>query len=213
MHRALSLETKTLEPYEELAERIADNLGYAQSALSGSSPLYGGGVDNEEEEEAKARRQSADNSTSDESSQEVGAQMEVMEYDVALGAGDGGVAVREEPIAQYKLNYVPLPNLKGRRPRDAFLTRVIGQSMEPDFMSGEKVVVEPYPEGSTQIQADAIYAFRINGLIQIKQIQFVPPRRLLVKSRNPEYDPYEIELDNGTDFEIIGRVWGKFKRY
>ena len=41
----------------------------------------------------------------------------------------------------------------------------------------------------------------------MKQTQQLPNGRLLVKSANPAYDPFEINLlETDTDVKIIGRV-------
>jgi len=51
---------------------------------------------------------------------------------------------------------------------------------------------------------DGVYAIRIDNALFIKRLQYLP-NRILVKSDNPVYEPYEVNLQ--TDgFSIIGSV-------
>ncbi len=90
---------------------------------------------------------------------------------------------------------------------------MIGESMEPEFRSGDHLIVEPYAQGTQMIEASAIYLFRMEDLIEVKQLERRPGKRLLIRPRNERYGSYELEVAGGEDFEVIGRVWGKFKRY
>ena len=142
---------------------------------------------------------------------------EVMELDVTTGGGDGGVAIQERPIARYEVDYIPLSDLRGRHPDDAFATRMIGRSMAPELQPNDRIVVQPYPEGAQRIETDAIYVFRIDGEIQVKQLEWKPGKRLVCKALSKAHDGFDLDLsDDGPiaegdiDFAIIGRVWGHF---
>jgi phage repressor protein C with HTH and peptisase S24 domain len=142
---------------------------------------------------------------------------EVMELDVTTGGGNGGVAIQERPIARYEVDYIPLSDLRGRHPDDAFATRMIGRSMTPELQPNDRIVVQPYPEGAQRIETDAIYVFRIDGEIQVKQLEWKPGKRLVCKALSKNHDGFDLDLsDDGPiaegdiDFAIIGRVWGHF---
>lgn len=142
---------------------------------------------------------------------------EVMELDVTTGGGDGGVAIQERPIARYEVDYIPLSDLRGCHPDDAFATRMIGRSMTPELQPNDRIVVQPYPEGAQRIETDAIYVFRIDGEIQVKQLEWKPGKRLVCKALSEAHDGFDLDLsDDGPiaegdiDFAIIGRVWGHF---
>jgi phage repressor protein C with HTH and peptisase S24 domain len=137
------------------------------------------------------------------------------EFDVTAGAGSmGGLVVTETPIGEYVIDTVEIESLRDHRPREPFVVRMIGESMEPEFRSGDKLIIEPFEKGSRQIRADAIYLFRLEDDIQVKQLERRPGQRLLIKPLNERYGAYEVGLkDSGVDFEIIGRVFGRFKRY
>jgi transcriptional regulator len=53
---------------------------------------------------------------------------------------------------------------------------------------------------------DGLYVIRIDNHLFVKQIQKLPGK-LLVKSANPVYEPFEIDLtDDNQNVAIIGRV-------
>lgn len=208
LHRALSGETQHISTF--IKEQAIDNIEVEGQRLrrqwleEGEEPMF---VSQSDVAEPPGRRngQSREGETM---------RTEVVQLDMTVGAGDGGTVVEQTPVARYTIDYVPLPELRGRRPDEPFLTRVIGNSMETEFSSGDQVVVEPYPEGRSHLIADAIYVIRVDEEFQIKQVEYKPGRRLVCKPLNPCYDPFEIDLtDESVDFEIVGRVWGKFKRY
>lgn len=137
----------------------------------------------------------------------------INEYDVspqagggALTAEAGGEADQHTSLASWTLpkafleNYIP--DLSGLA-----VVRVLGNSMEPDFMPGERVLVDtrhrvPNPDG--------VYVLW-NGLgVVIKQLQLVPkskPPRVRIISVNSSYPTDEVLL---SDIEINGRVVGKW---
>lgn len=92
----------------------------------------------------------------------------------------------------------------GMRP---VVIRMVGDSMEPDFASGDRVMVDvsartPSPPGIYVIW-DGL------GLI-LKRCEMVlgsSPRAVRISSANPAYATYEMALD---DIQIQGRVMGKW---
>ena len=145
---------------------------------------------------------------------EVAAQLNVKAFSVRAGGGSvGGVVVDERVTGEYVIDLVEIESLYDHRPNSPFVMEMIGESMEPDFRSGDRLIIEPYPRGTREIQASAIYLFRLEGLVEIKQIEYLPGQRLLVRPRNPAYREYEVMMFDEIDYEILGRVWGKFKRY
>ena len=151
----------------------------------------------------------------DEEAQRRPRRVEVMETDTTVGAGShNGTAIKEQTIARYEIDYIPLDDVPDRNPRDAFLTRVIGESMEPEFSSGCQIVVEPVPEGTRYIKRDGIYVFTFEDGTEIKQLERRPGGRVICKAINERYGSFEIDTtDPNTRFSIEGRVWGKFRRY
>ena len=127
-------------------------------------------------------------------------------------AGDGSYVTEQE----YEGTYIIDPSeLKGVRPselRDGmFVIEAEGDSMVPDIHPGEQLIIKPV-EAPDRIASDAIYLFRLEKRVQIKRLQAFPGGRIRVKSKNTDYDDYELDLDAGHDFEILGLVWGRFER-
>lgn len=137
----------------------------------------------------------------------------IREYDVGPSAGYGAEPPvlngdGETPIlAEWSMpeDLVRAHTTPGRR---LALIRVEGNSMEPDYHPGERVLVDlsrrkPSPPGEFVIW-DGM------GLV-LKRVELVPgliPRRIRLMSINPGYTPYEVELDEHT---IVARVIGKWQ--
>lgn len=90
-----------------------------------------------------------------------------------------------------------------RVPRDAnFAIRVSGDSMEPDFLSGDTVFVKE----TKRLRPGDIGIFILNGEGYIKE--FVETEeRCMLRSKNQKYDP--IVLSECDDIRYVGKVVGK----
>jgi hypothetical protein len=137
----------------------------------------------------------------------------VREYDVGASAGYGSEPPTlngdgETPIlAEWSLpeDLVRAHTTPGRH---LALIRVEGNSMEPEYHPGDRVLVDlsrrkPSPPGEFVIW-DGM------GLV-LKRVELVPnvePRRIRLMSINPGYTPYEVDLDEHT---IVARVIGKWQ--
>ena len=79
---------------------------------------------------------------------------------------------------------------------------VKGDSMEGVLNHGDNILVN-HAETTPR---DGLYVIRIDNHLFVKQIQKLPGK-LLVKSANPVYEPFEIDLtDDNQNVAIIGRV-------
>ncbi|WP_336764292.1 S24 family peptidase [Asaia sp. VD9] len=137
----------------------------------------------------------------------------VNEYDISPQAGSGALidesAGGEEghaPVASWAMprgfleNY--LPDTSGLA-----VVRVIGNSMEPDFLPSERVLVDTRHR---QLSHDGVYVLWNGHGVVIKQLQLVPnsaPERVRIISVNPTYPSDEVDL---ADIHINGRVVGKW---
>ena len=90
-------------------------------------------------------------------------------------------------------------------PDKMVLMKVCGDSMEPDIRHGDMVLVD---QSKTQIYGHAIYAMGINEEIYVKQVETLPGGTLVLRSRNPEYEPIRVDLrgDLADSVRVIGRV-------
>lgn len=79
-----------------------------------------------------------------------------------------------------------------------------GPSMQPEYNPGDPLLVDT---GVKSVIADGIYFFRIGDEGFIKQLQKIPTEdgiKYIAKSKNPDYDPFEIT--SRMDFEVLGKV-------
>ncbi|KXT67635.1 Phage transcriptional repressor [Streptococcus gallolyticus] len=114
-------------------------------------------------------------------------------YDTAASAGTG----------QY-LNDVNIETITLPVDIDAdFVVPIYGDSMEPDYHSGDYVFVKL----SVNLSSGDIGVFELYGDAYIKQI-FIEGDKAYLRSLNPKYD--DIIVDADSDFRIIGEVVGSY---
>jgi phage repressor protein C with HTH and peptisase S24 domain len=89
----------------------------------------------------------------------------------------------------------------GRTPENLCLIRARGDSMADTIMPEELVFVD---RTFNHDPIDGIWVFRHQGSLYIKRLQFMPDKKIQVKSDNPSYDKYIIEAP--TEFKILGQV-------
>ncbi|MGQ9412163.1 LexA family transcriptional regulator [Streptococcus pluranimalium] len=125
----------------------------------------------------------------------------------------------DEPITYYTYNYYDQPASAGtgqylndvqveqiELPVDInaeFVVPIYGDSMEPDYSSGDYIFVKP----SVNLSDGDIGVFEYNGDAYIKQL-IINKHDAFLRSLNPEYK--DIPIDKNSDFRIIGEVVGKY---
>lgn len=138
----------------------------------------------------------------------------IKEYDVGAAAGHGWEPPAMEgdgthtPILAEWVMPEDLVASHTTPSRQLALIRVEGDSMEPDYRPGERVLIDmsrkkPSPPGIFVIW-DGM------GLV-LKRVELVPgtdAARVRLSSINPGYQAYEIDLD---EYTIIARVVGKWQ--
>lgn len=123
---------------------------------------------------------------------------------VTASAGGGAAALMEHQTGVIKFDRAWLYNTWHLNPNDLFTMPTMGESMEPTIRAGEYLLVsrsEDYLK-----PGDGIYIVRLDGHILVKRLQPLPGGKLMVSSDNPAYKPFEVELDDGIDFAILGKV-------
>ena len=80
----------------------------------------------------------------------------------------------------------------------------VGDSMEPTINAGEMLLVSQAEQHMNP--GDGIYIIRLEGDILVKRLQRLPGSKLKISSDNTIYGSYEIKLDEGTEFEVLGKV-------
>lgn len=137
----------------------------------------------------------------------------IPEYDVITSAGPGCVPVLCAPQDGLRpVEHWTLPRgyvaAFSETPDTLAIVRVAGDSMEPDYQSGDRVLVDtahriPSPPG--------VYVLWDGFGLVLKRLELIPgmeePRRVRIMSINPAYSTYELTLD---EISINGRVVGKW---
>lgn len=143
------------------------------------------------------------------------------EIDVRLGAGEGmvgemvaipnnGGTTGHKVIAEWLLPQEFLVGVMEANASQTVVMEIVGDSMEPTYHSGDRVMVDL---GQNRMVADTVYAIS-DGFSepQIKRLQRIPfsdPARANIISDNPNLENYEVDLDK---IKIIGRICGVIAR-
>ncbi len=120
--------------------------------------------------------------------------------DIKASAGYG-IAGLDHPNV---VDYLDISkHLLGRyKPDKVVCLELTGDSMEPDFRSGDFVLC-----AIGIIETNGFYVININGNILFKRIQFIKKEKILVMSINPAYKDEEITENEKEYFGIIGKVF------
>lgn len=139
----------------------------------------------------------------------------IPELDISAGAGEGtvgnvialpmsgGTISAHEVVEEWPFP----PNWLREVVSDVgltIITPVNGDSMVPNYMPGDRVIVDLSQD---HLLVDGVYLISYDmGPPQIKRLQRVPltvPPKVSIKSDNPAYDTFEVELDL---LRIHGRI-------
>lgn len=124
--------------------------------------------------------------------------------EVAASAGHGAVALREQPSDFLWFNEAWLRQTYGVNPNELKLLASRGESMAPTIAPGSILMVNCGDDARKA--GDGIYVVRLEGDILVKRLQRLPGNLIKVSSDNPAYEPFTVRLDDGVDFEMLGRV-------
>lgn len=123
-------------------------------------------------------------------------------YSVEAAAGHGQAVNDEKPLFCMAFRRYWIENYVTRQTDKLSVIAVKGDSMEGILNHGDNILIN---HAETEPR-DGLYVLRIGNDLFVKNIQRLPGR-LLVKSSNPLYEPFEIDLTaDNTDIAIIGRV-------
>lgn len=119
-----------------------------------------------------------------------------------LSAGHGSLEVSGESDRSYAFRSDFL--LRKGNPKNMVLMRVDGDSMQPEIMDGDAVLLD---QSKTDIRLGKIFAVGFEDAIYLKRIDRVPGK-VILKSTNPAYPPLEIDVQGQEQdlFRVIGQV-------
>lgn len=125
----------------------------------------------------------------------------VPHYDVRASAGLG-LEVGAETITHYNCYRRDWWQQHiGVDPEKCFSSDIGGDSMAPVLTDNTR----PIWFRDSEVLNEAIYMFRIDESVFVKMLQRLPGRKLIAKSKNPQYDPFEID-ESREDFLVIARA-------
>ncbi len=126
-----------------------------------------------------------------------------------LCAGTGSLETEGKVIGYYAFK-TDFLRRKGR-PGKMVLMDVAGDSMEPALMDSDTVLID---ESQREIIAGAMFAVGVDQEVFVKYLIRVPGK-LVLKSKNPEYDPIEVDMNGeiSSSVRIIGRIVWSCREY
>ncbi len=126
-----------------------------------------------------------------------------------LCAGTGSLETEGEVIGLYAFKRDFLKR-KGQ-PKNMVLMDVVGDSMEPEIMSGDTVLID---ESQREIISGGLFAVGIDSAVLVKYVDALPGK-LSFRSRNDRYNPIEVDMagDLADMVRIIGRVVWSCREY
>lgn len=144
------------------------------------------------------------------------------EVDMKLGAGSGAVGeVINLPVGEGQISghrvvaewFIPLEYLRNEAkasPKSTVVSEIIGDSMSPTYMPGDRVLIDL---SQNRMVSDSVYAIS-DGFSepQIKRLQRVPfsnPAQVIIISDNPTLERFTVELEK---LIVIGRICGRLSR-
>lgn len=123
---------------------------------------------------------------------------------IRASAGDGALVTEEKATALLAFHKEYLRGTWSIHTSNLFCMEVSGESMMPTINHGELLICS---HDAMHIHpSDGVFIVRFDGNIMVKRLQFLPGKKLKVSSDNTLYDPFEIALNDGVDFAILGKV-------
>lgn len=121
-----------------------------------------------------------------------------------LSAGTGSFETGGESERRYAFR-ADFLSRKGQ-PSQMVLMRVVGNSMEPNILHDDVVLID---QSQTTPTPGALFAVGIMDMVYIKMVDALPGR-IVLKSSNPDYGPIDLDArgDLADGIRIVGKaVW------
>ena len=124
-------------------------------------------------------------------------------YNVRASAGNGFPVGNEEPLFPMAFRRFWIEHYLNANPKDLSVIKVRGDSMEPVLCNNDNILVNH----AKRKPGNGLFVVRIGGELVVKYTQIMPGSKLLLKSANEIYEPFELDLAGpDADVEIVGRV-------
>lgn len=125
---------------------------------------------------------------------------------VDISGSTGGTELifekKESESVNFSKNWL---NKNGLTAPDLFIIENIGEAMSPNINAGDLLLCST-AEQHRKV-GDGLYLIRLEGSLLVKRTQVLPGKRLKITSDNSsQFSPYEIELNDGVEFSVLGKV-------
>lgn len=122
--------------------------------------------------------------------------------DAVLSAGTGSFETSDQVAREYAFRRDFIQR-KGN-PANMVLMRVRGDSMQPEVMDNDVVLLD---QSKTRPHPGPIFAVGIEDAIYLKRVDMLPGQ-IILKSVNTDYEPIRIDMGEQTSdqFRVIGQV-------
>ena len=129
--------------------------------------------------------------------------------EAVLSAGGGSLETNgnHEKSYAFRRDFI---QRKGN-PDSMVLMRVSGDSMEPEILNGDVVLID---QNKTRVVPGQMFAVGFEESIYLKRIDNLPGK-IILKSANPAYPPVELDVRGQCEecFRVIGRVLWSGREY
>lgn len=124
-------------------------------------------------------------------------------YNLKASAGFGTSASGEQAVFYMAFRRYWVKNYLNASPRDLAVISVKGDSMSGVLEDRDTILVNT----AERNPGEGLFVIRIGDDIFVKQLQRLPGGAVQVKSANPLYETFTVDLAGaGSEFEVIGRV-------
>lgn len=127
-----------------------------------------------------------------------------------LSAGNGSleVSANHERSYAFRMDFL----LRKGNPDKMVLMRVAGDSMQPEILDGDVVLLD---QGRKDIIPGRIFAVGFEEAIYLKRIDMVPGKVILKSVNEEAYPPIELDIrgDMAEYFRVIGKVVWSGREY
>ena len=130
--------------------------------------------------------------------------------EMRVGAGSEGVYDLAMLQKDERKIAVDKAFLKGLDTKNLRIFEVVGDSMEPDFYEGDWAIADMVVAGRDKfIRIAGIYIVRVDDVVYIKRVEFLPQGKIKLISLNPKYSDMYPHKEGYSECEILGKVCGK----
>ncbi|MEO9385533.1 S24 family peptidase [Chromobacterium phragmitis] len=124
-------------------------------------------------------------------------------YNLRASAGFGTDAAGEAPMFYMAFRRYWVKNYLNASPRDLVVISVKGDSMSGVLEDRDTILVHT----AERNPGEGLFVIRIGDDIFVKQLQRLPGGAVQVRSANPLYETFTVDLSRSAgEFEVIGRV-------